>query len=164
MRQRDFAGGTTVVSMQSNSPHEGKGEPAALTALAVAPVVAHRHLRILVVEDNQDAADSLRMLLELDGHEVTVAYNGPAGIQAAVACHPDVVLCDIGLPGLDGYGVVHALRHIPETAAIRIIAVTAYSQDSDRRRSREAGFDLHLTKPVDPYQLLQVILSTPRAG
>ena len=150
--------------MHLNSPFEGAGEPAALSTLAVAPAPAQRHLRILVVEDNQDAADSLRMLLELDGHEVIVAYNGLAGIQAATACHPDVVLCDIGLPGLDGYGVVHALRHNPETAAIRIIAVTAYSQDSDRRRSREAGFDLHLTKPVDPYLLLQEILSTTRAS
>jgi CheY-like chemotaxis protein len=129
--------------------------------VAVPPLPVAPHLRILVVEDNHDAADSLRMLLELDGHEVTVAYSGPAGIQAATACHPDVILCDIGLPGLDGYGVIHALRHNPETAAIRMIAVTAYSQDSDRRRSREAGFDLHLTKPVDPYELLHVILSPP---
>lgn len=147
--------------MHLKYPIERAGEPAALSAVAVAPVPAIRHLRILVVEDNQDAADSLRMLLELDGHEVTVAYSGPAGIKAAAVCHPDVVLCDIGLPGLDGYGVVHALRHNPDTAAIRMIAVTAYSQDSDRRRSHEAGFDLHLTKPVDPYVLLQEILSLP---
>jgi CheY-like chemotaxis protein len=150
--------------MHSNFPFARASEPAALSTLVVAPVPAARHLRVLVVEDNQDAADSLRMLLELDGHEVTVAYNGPAGVQAAATSHPDVVLCDIGLPGLDGYGVVHALRHNPATAAIRIIAVTAYSQDSDRRRSREAGFDLHLTKPVDPYLLLHEILSPPRAS
>jgi two-component system, chemotaxis family, CheB/CheR fusion protein len=153
-----------VAFMHSDSAFEKAGEPAALSTLAVSPIPAVRHLRILVVEDNQDAAESLRMLLELDGHEVMLAYNGPAGIHAATVYHPDVVLCDIGLPGLDGYGVVHALRHNPETAPIRIIAVTAYSQDSDRRRSREAGFDLHLTKPFDPYELLQLILSTPRAG
>ena len=143
---------------------EGAGEPAALSSVPLTAITPVRHLRILVIEDNHDAADSLRMLLELDGHEVMVAYNGLAGIQAATACRPDVVLCDIGLPGLDGYGVVHALRHNPETATLRIIAVTAYSQDSDRRRSREAGFDLHLTKPVDPYELLQKILSPPRAS
>jgi CheY-like chemotaxis protein len=67
---------------------------------------------------------------------------------------PDVVLCDIGLPGLDGYGVASALRRGPETAAVRLIAVTGYGDEEDRRRSREAGFDVHLVKPVDPERLL----------
>jgi CheY-like chemotaxis protein len=134
-------------------------EPAALPAIAHVPVCASRRLRILVVEDNVDAAESLRWLLEYFGHDVTVAYSGHAGVQAALACHPEVILCDIGLPGLDGYGVVQALRRHPEMAGTRMIAVTAYSQDSDRRRSREAGFDLHLTKPVDPSTLEQILAS-----
>jgi CheY-like chemotaxis protein len=135
-----------------------RAEPAALTATAVTPRKAPRQLRILVVEDNHDAADSLCWLLEHFGHEVAAAYNGPAGVQAALTWNPEVILCDIGLPGLDGYGVVQALRRVPEMAGVRMIAVTAYGQDSDRRRSREAGFDLHLTKPVDPNALQDVLM------
>jgi PAS domain S-box-containing protein len=110
-------------------------------------------LRILVIEDNKDAADSLRVFLELLGHEVAVAYTGPEGVNTAGRFRPAVVLCDIGLPGLDGYGVARELRRDPATAGSRLIAVTGYGSDEDRRRSREAGFDLHLTKPVDPIDL-----------
>src|SRR5262245_66525539 len=114
-------------------------------------------LRILVVEDNRDAADSLRLLLELSGHEVAVAYSGDNGVQAAEQYQPDVVLCDIGLPGLDGYGVARKLRDNPTTAKARLIDVTAYGQDEDRRRSHEAGFEQHLVKPVDPDALQRVL-------
>ena len=113
--------------------------------------------RILVVEDNRDAADSLRLLLELSGHEVAVAYSGHDGLQAAEQYQPDVVLCDIGLPGLDGYGVARQLRDNPTTAKARLIAVTAYGEDEDRRRSHEAGFEQHLVKPVDPAALHRVL-------
>jgi two-component system, sensor histidine kinase len=104
--------------------------------------------RVLVVEDNRDAADSLRLLLKLSGHEVAVAYFGHDRVRAAEQHRPDVVLCDIGLPGLDGYGVARKLRGNPVTAKARLIAVTAYGQDEDRRRSHEAGFEQHLVKPV----------------
>jgi CheY-like chemotaxis protein len=114
-------------------------------------------LRVLVVEDNLDAADSLKMLLELFGHEVTVAYSGPAGVEAAKQCRPDVVLCDIGLPGLDGYGVARELRRHPDTAHARMIAVTGYDRDEDRRRTQEAGFNGHLTKPADPTALQELL-------
>jgi len=116
--------------------------------------------RILVVEDNRDSADSLRRLLEFSGHEVAVAYSGHDGVQAAEQYQPDVVLCDIGLPGLDGYGVARKLRNNPTTAKARLIAVTAYGQDEDRRRSHEAGFEQHLVKPVDP-DALQRVLNCP---
>ena len=105
--------------------------------------------RVLVVEDNRDAADSLRLLLGLYGYVVAVAYSGHDGVRAAQQCRPDVVLCDIGLPGLDGYGVARKLRGNPATAQARLIAVTAYGRDEDRRRSHEAGFEQHLVKPVD---------------
>ena len=114
-------------------------------------------LRILVVEDNRDSADSLRLLLEFSGHEVAVAYSGHDGVLAAEQYQPDVVLCDIGLPGLDGYGVARKLRANPATAKARLIAVTAYGQDEDRRRSHEAGFEQHLVKPVDPGTLQRVL-------
>ena len=113
--------------------------------------------RILVVDDNRDAADSLRLLLELSGHEVAVAYSGQDGVQTAEHYQPDVVLCDIGLPGLDGYEVARQLRDNPVTAKARLIAVTAYGRDEDRRRSHEAGFEQHLVKPVDPAALQRVL-------
>jgi len=113
-----------------------------------------KRLRVLVVEDNRDSAESLRLLLEAFGNEVAVAHSGPEGLAAAKAMRPDVVLCDIGLPGLDGFGVAAALRQSPETAAARLIAVTGYGDEEDRRRSREAGFDVHLVKPVEPERLL----------
>jgi CheY-like chemotaxis protein len=113
--------------------------------------------RILVVEDNRDSADSLRLLLTLYGHEVAVAYSGHDGVRAAEQCPPDVVLCDIGLPGLDGYGVARQLRDNPATAQARLIAVTAYGQDEDRRRSHEAGFEQHLVKPVDLDELRRAL-------
>jgi two-component system CheB/CheR fusion protein len=115
--------------------------------------------RILVVEDNRDAADSLRMLLELMGHEVRVAHSGPEGVRAAQEWRPTIVLCDIGLPGMDGFAVAEELRTHPGTATTRLIAVTGYGHEDDRRHSREAGFDHHLVKPVDPEELQKVLLS-----
>jgi PAS domain S-box-containing protein len=132
-------------------------EPAAITGMPEAPARDSRKLRILLVEDNRDAADSLKLLLEIYGHEVALAYTGPAGVQAAKACKPDVILCDIGLPGLDGYGVARQLRADPATAGARMIAVTGYGAEEDRRRSQEAGFDLHMVKPVDPLALREVV-------
>jgi CheY-like chemotaxis protein len=133
-------------------------EPAALSEMPTAPTRTGKPLRILVVEDNRDAADSLRLLLELYGYEVTVAYSGLDGVTAAQQWQPDVILCDIGLPGLDGYGVASRLRQHPSTAKARLIAVTGYSAEEDRRRSREVGFDAHLVKPVDPAALQGVLL------
>jgi CheY-like chemotaxis protein len=106
-----------------------------------------------VVEDNRDAADSLRVLLELFGYTVQVAYTGTAGAEAAAAFGPDVILCDIGLPGLDGYKLAAQLRQNPATAQARLIALTGYGTDEDRRKSKEAGFEAHLTKPADPTAL-----------
>jgi signal transduction histidine kinase len=110
--------------------------------------------RVLVVEDNRDAAESLGLFLELCGFGVTLAYNGPEGLEAAKSMRPDIVLCDIGLPGMDGFQVASALRRNPETADVRLIAVTGYGQEEDRRRALAAGFDVHLVKPVDPEKLL----------
>jgi PAS domain S-box-containing protein len=119
-----------------------------------------RGLRVLIVEDNPDAARTLRILLTRFGHEVTVAHTGPAGVEAARRGRPDVILCDLGLPEMDGFDVARMLREDPATAPAQLIAVSGYGQDEDRRRSREAGFDLHLTKPVDPAEL-QRLLAVP---
>src|SRR5262249_8561795 len=112
-----------------------QAEPPALTRKPAAAQPARKRLRILVVEGNPDSAGGLRLLLELFGHEVTVAHTGPAGVEAARGLRPDVVLCDIGLPGMSGYEVVSELRQDPATARARMIAVTGYGAEEDRRRS-----------------------------
>jgi PAS domain S-box-containing protein len=130
-------------------------QPAAPPARAAAP-----GLRVLVAEDNRDAAELLRVFLGMLGHQVEVAYSGPAAVAAAHRLRPQVVLCDIGLPGLDGYGVARELRRHPDTAAARLIAVTGYGAEEDRRRSKEAGFAEHLVKPVRPEELQRVLTRT----
>jgi CheY-like chemotaxis protein len=132
-------------------------EPAALTGMPEEPLSDGRKRRILVIEDNRDAADSLRLLLEMSGYQVAVAYTGTAGIAMARAWRPNAVLCDIGLPGLDGYAVVRELRRTPDTARALMIAVTGYGNDQDLERSQEAGFDAHLTKPADPVALQELL-------
>ncbi|MFN3650229.1 MAG: PAS domain S-box protein [Armatimonadota bacterium] len=113
--------------------------------------------RVLLIEDNADVAATLRDVLELWGYEVEIAATGPAGLEAARRGAYGVILCDIGLPGLDGYGVARALRAEPATAATPLFAVSGYSQDADRRQAEEAGFDLHLAKPVDPVRLRELL-------
>src|SRR5690242_16825920 len=114
-------------------------------------------VRVLVIEDNRATADSLGRLLDLYGYEVRVAYDGLDGVRVAQDWPPDVVLCDIGLPGLDGYGVATALRQHRATATTRLIAITAYGSDEARMRSREVGFERHFTKPIDPDVLLDLL-------
>jgi PAS domain S-box-containing protein len=103
--------------------------------------------RVLVIEDNDDAADTLREALELDAHVVEVAYSGREGIEKARAFHPEVVLCDIGLPEMDGYEVARAMRADPELGRVGLVAVSGYAQPEDVAMSKEAGFDAHLAKP-----------------
>ncbi|WP_437634289.1 ATP-binding protein [Sorangium sp. So ce854] len=122
-----------------------------------APRSAAGALRVLLVDDNVDAAEGLRRILQLHGHTVSMAHDGPAALEAARAGAPDLVLLDIGLPGMDGYEVVRRLRADPRHRGSYIAAVSGYGQDQDRRRSREAGFDAHLTKPVAADQLLALV-------
>ncbi len=135
------------------------GLPPAARAPARQPVTGQpRGLDILIVEDNVDAAISLQALLKLDGHQVTVAADGASGVAAARSSRPDVVLCDIGLPGgMDGCAVARALRAERVFDAVRLVAVTGYGQDEDRQRSTDAGFDLHLLKPIDLGQLSKLL-------
>jgi CheY-like chemotaxis protein len=105
--------------------------------------------RILAVDDNVDSAESLRLLLEITGHEVLTAHDGPAALEAARHFRPQVVLLDIGLPGMNGYEVARRLRTQPGMDKALLVALTGYSQDEDRRRSQEAGFNAHLVKPAD---------------
>jgi CheY-like chemotaxis protein len=132
-------------------------EPAALTGEAYYEPMQQRGIRVLVVEDNRDSAESLRQLLYLSGYEVAVAYTGQDGLRAAKRMKPEVILCDIGLPDTNGFVMASALREDPQTCGARLIAVTAYGREEDRRRARDAGFDLHLVKPVDPAILLNKV-------
>ncbi|MFO1434017.1 MAG: PAS domain-containing protein [Candidatus Competibacteraceae bacterium] len=113
--------------------------------------------RILVVDDNIDAAESVAMLLELEGYEVRTVHTGAAALALAPDFQPRVILLDLGLPGMDGYEVARRLRANPATQAVKLIALTGYGQAEDRQRSQAAGFDGHLVKPVDPKVLLRVI-------
>lgn len=120
--------------------------------------------KVLVVDDNRDAALSLRDVLQLAGHDVVLAHDGAAAIHAATADIPDVILCDIGLPGVSGYDVARALRFVPPFARVLFVAVTGYGSDDDASRAREAGFDFHFTKPVDPEVILALLASWTSHG
>jgi CheY-like chemotaxis protein len=113
--------------------------------------------RLLVVDDNKDAAESMSMLLEMWGHEVAFAYDGPSAIETAEQWQPQAVFLDIGLPGMDGYEVAERLRELPQAKDAVLIAITGYGQEDDRLRSRRAGIDHHLVKPVAPDALRNLI-------
>ena len=157
--------------VQAHSDGPGRGsvftiglplsEPATPGAVA-APVVARAPAAtVLVIEDNVDARQSLRTLLEHEGHRVDEAADGSSGLARAEASRPDIVLVDIGLPSLDGYEVARRLRATNGAAPI-LVAITGYGQADDRRRSLEAGFDAHLTKPVAPDHLADVLATLTR--
>jgi two-component system CheB/CheR fusion protein len=110
-----------------------------------------------VVEDHADSREMLRTLLTLDGHHVEVAADGRAGLGLILDARPEVALIDVGLPELDGYEVARQVRRTPGSTMVRLIALTGYGQSYDRMRAQEAGFDLHLTKPVEPKELRRAL-------
>lgn len=136
--------------------------PAATAQPAPPPAVVAGAKRILIVEDNDDARETLRTLLEMLGYEVETAVDGPAGVEAALRVRPDVALVDIGLPRLDGYGVARELRQYD--ANLRLVAMTGYSGEQDRANARSAGFDDHLVKPVKIEELERALASTAPRG
>lgn len=117
--------------------------------------------RILVVDDNSDLADSLAMLLRLEGHEVEIAYSAPGTFEAVQRMRPEVVFLDIGLPQMDGYEIARRLRADPGAKRVHLIALTGYGQEHDRERAREAGFGAHLVKPADIEVVNQILTSLP---
>lgn len=120
--------------------------------------------RILIVDDNADSADSLAMLLQLGGHEAHTAYDGPQGLEAAARLQPDVMLLDLGLPGMDGCEVCRRVRQQPWARRALLVAVTGWGQAADRQRSQEAGFDAHLVKPVELQALEKIIAGLAGRG
>jgi CheY-like chemotaxis protein len=117
--------------------------------------------RLLIVDDNRDFVASLAALLEEFGHDVRVAADGESGIALATEQIPDAVLLDIGLPGINGYEVARLLRGSPALASVTLVGLSGYSQEEDRRRAREAGFDHYLVKPIDAAELINIIDSLP---
>ena len=143
-------------------------EPATEVAATVTPLVAASAARlarrILIADDNNDALESLATLLQLSGHEVFTATNGGTALQSAERHLPEVALLDIGMPLLDGYEVAKRIRSQPWGQRITLVALTGWGQDSDRRRSREAGFDSHLVKPLDLETLTDLLARLPSAS
>jgi PAS domain S-box-containing protein len=140
-------------------PVAGNGRPQ-MTASAN-KIQAQGQLRVVIVEDNRDAAEALTMLLELFGHQATVVSNGLEAIDAVRNATFDIGLVDIGLPGIDGYEVARRIRMIPNAKTMTLVALTGYGQETDKQRALSAGFDEHLTKPVK-IELLQALLNRPR--
>ena len=134
----------TMVGLVLRNPETATSAPD--PALAPEEAVG---LRILIVDDNEDAANLLAELLRMKGHDVVVAHDGIAALQARKKFVPDVALLDIGLPGMDGYDLARQLRALYPSDPLRIIAITGYGEERDRMRSKAAGFDEHLVKPVD---------------
>ena len=136
-------------------------------AVAPAPAESYRpeaefnlHLvrrRALVVDDSPDVADMLTIVLRHAGYDVTTAYSAPEALMAAFAQHFDVIVSDIGMPGMDGYELARRLRELPEYRATPMVAVTGFASYDDRERSLEEGFNAHLSKPVDPATLTRTL-------
>ena len=164
----ELHGGT----VEAHSAGEGAGaEFAVRLPLAAPPApsagtqpVIPRPRRILVIDDNSDAAESLRDALVLEGHEVETALDGPQGIAKARELAPDVVLCDIGLPGMDGYQVAKALREAPGPRRLYLVALSGYARPEDQERAKAAGFDAHIAKPPTNEQLQEAIARAPGRG
>jgi len=114
-------------------------------------------MRVLIIEDCPDVAESMRLFLDLLGYDTQVALDGLAGVRAATAWCPDAILCDIGLPGQDGYAVARALRADPRTAGVRLIAITGHGAEEDPTRAFASGFEHHFTKPVEVPALLPLL-------
>jgi CheY-like chemotaxis protein len=133
------------------TPVTAAGAPEPVTALP---------RRVLIVDDNTDAANSLAMLLQLDGHEVQAVYNSREALERALSFRPDVMLLDIGLPGMNGYEMAQTVRMMPGLGSVRLIAVTGYGRSEDRGRALAAGFDDHLVKPVEANELKRSLASS----
>jgi CheY-like chemotaxis protein len=118
--------------------------------------------RVLIVDDNEDGAESLALLLELGGHETHKAHDGEQAIEATERLRPDAVLLDIGLPGMNGYEVCRRIRERPWGKDVFLVALTGWGQEEDRQRSEEAGFDEHMVKPADHDVLMNLLASASR--
>jgi CheY-like chemotaxis protein/two-component sensor histidine kinase len=146
-------GSTFCVRLPATHPVAEPAPPAQPAARAVA---SHR---VLVADDNRDAAQSLADLLQMEGHEVALAFDGEEALRAFDRFHPEIALLDIGMPGMTGNEVAQAIRRRPDGQRTLLVAITGWGQERDRAAARAAGFDVHFTKPVDPLAVLQLVSS-----
>lgn len=154
--RRFRAGVDTGAGFIAHQPSGASGEkPTGQRVTRVA--LGHRVNRILVVDDNDDTLQAVRLLLELEGYDLQVAVNGPAALEIATWFVPEVVLLDIGLPGMDGFEVAARMLAQPDLAHVILIALTGYGQPRDRERALASGFHQHLVKPVNPSALRQLL-------
>jgi CheY-like chemotaxis protein len=162
----ELHGGT--VAAHSDGPGHGsrfevrlpivlRGEHPAERAAPAAAVARATGQRVLIVDDNRDAADALALLLRIHGYRPTVAYDGDEAIEVAARIPPEIALVDLGLPGIDGCEVAQRLRQEPALSRVLLVALTGFGRESDRARSLEAGFHVHLVKPVSPDDLLATL-------
>ncbi|MCG2592338.1 ATP-binding protein [Ramlibacter sp. XY19] len=157
-------GSRFVVTLPACDPPQEETADEAATSDGSAPDPGGQKLHVLLAEDNEDAAETLRMLLEFSGYEVRVAHSGPEAVAAARERRPDALLCDIGLPGMSGYDVARELRTDPGMADTLFMALTGYGTAEDKAAALEAGFDLHLAKPVDPELVFRELERLGRPG
>lgn len=153
--------GSTFTVRLPAAPVQAAAEPAGADGAALR---AGASLRILVADDNVDAADSLSALLAAGGHTVRTVYDGMQALEQAPSFGPDLAFLDIGMPGMDGYQTARALRALPELKGLRLVALTGWGAQEDRARSREAGFDRHLLKPAAPEQLAEILAAEGDIG
>ena len=140
-------------------PIEQSARSAADDSNAAAPAAAARSLRILVADDNEDGREMMRYFLESEGHTVATAGDGPSALAAVEEFRPEVAVLDIGMPGLNGYEVAEQIRHANRHQSLTLVALSGLGQEEDKRRSTEAGFDVHFTKPVDIPALNKLLAS-----
>lgn len=164
-RGSEFVIRIPLFSREKLKSESSPNQPSALEqSMTNAEGTSRTQRRILVADDNNDALESLATLLQLSGHEVYTAANGAVALESAEQHRPEVALLDIGMPKLDGYEVARRIRAQPWGQRITLVALTGWGQDSDRRRSQEAGFDSHLVKPLDLDKLTELLAGLPGAG
>jgi CheY-like chemotaxis protein len=148
-----------ALNTQASPPTDPFSEAASATGSpGPPPAAAGADGRVLIIDDHRDNADTLGEILALQGHAVEVAYSAREGLEAARRFCPSLVLCDIGLPDLDGYAVARSLLQEPALSGVRLVALTGHGRAEDRTRAREAGFDLHLLKPLDQRHLSMLLM------
>jgi len=128
------------------------------------PPAQEAHRRVLVVDDNIDSATAIKELMECDGHEAEAAFDGPSAIERAQAFHPDIVICDIGLPGMDGYAVARAIRADERLRGSFLVALSGYARPDDQKRAYDAGFNRHVAKPARPGELEELVQAAAPAS
>jgi CheY-like chemotaxis protein len=154
-------GSTFIVRLPQAGPLTNHAPQPERAERATPPTPSGR--RLLIVDDNRDGVESMAILFELEGHVTDIAFSGPEALARASAFLPDAVLLDIGLPGMDGYEVARQLRADPRFSKILLLALTGWGRDDDKEKARSAGFDAHLTKPVDIEAVKALLLRGPVA-